>query len=72
MTKELHGVTETLRWLSLGPTRLAIKHDVFIVDGCRFNTKARDDVRVTQNSGVSIVAQTLQVSSARDKNPIYG
>ena len=51
---------------------MASKHDVFIVDGCRFNTKARDDVRVTQNSGVSIVAQTLQVSSARDKNPIYG
>ncbi|XP_062119426.1 uncharacterized protein LOC133833422 [Humulus lupulus] len=72
LTDELHEVTETLRWLSLGPTRLAIKHDVFIINGCRFNTKARDDVRVTQNSGVSIVAQTLQVSSARDKNPIYG
>ncbi|BBG93181.1 hypothetical protein Prudu_001112 [Prunus dulcis] len=32
--------------------------------------KAQDDVRTTQNSGVYLLAQTMQVASAKDKNPI--
>ena len=35
------------------------------------STKDRDDARTTQNSGVSLVAQTMQFSSGKDKNPIY-
>ena len=72
LSMEFHQVSENLRWISLGPTTMAIKHDGFIVNGYRFSTKARDDVRVTQNSGVCIVAKTLQFSSARDKKPFYG
>ena len=72
LSMEFHQVSENLRWISLGPTTMAIKHDGFIVNGYRFSTKARDDVRVTQNSGVCIVAKTLQFSSACDKKPFYG
>ncbi|CAL9006080.1 unnamed protein product [Prunus brigantina] len=32
--------------------------------------KAQDDVRTTQNSGVYLLAHTMQVASAKDKNPI--
>lgn len=60
-----------MRWLSQGPTDLVIKHDGFVINSRRFNTKARDDIRVTQNSGVSIVAKTMQFVSAHDKNPVY-
>ena len=35
-----------------------------------FNTKERDSTHCVQNSGVSIVANIMQVASAKDKNPI--
>ncbi|POO03524.1 hypothetical protein TorRG33x02_007290, partial [Trema orientale] len=35
-----------------------------------FSTRDRDNIRTTQNSGVSIVAKTIQFSSSKDKNPI--
>ncbi|KAI5348109.1 hypothetical protein L3X38_000996 [Prunus dulcis] len=38
--------------------------------GIKFNIKAQDDVRTTQNSGVYLLAQTMQVASAKDKNSI--
>ena len=34
--------------------------------------KDRDQLQVTQNSGVSIVATTMQIASAKDKNPLFG
>ncbi|XP_074355988.1 uncharacterized protein LOC141695657 [Apium graveolens] len=40
------------------------------VDGIRYFTKERDDARVVQNSGVSLVSKTFQVSSAKDLNPV--
>ena len=36
----------------------------------RYFTKDRDDTRVVQKSGVSVVAKTVQVSSAKDLNPV--
>ena len=71
LDEDSHIVTENLRWLSQGLIHLAIKDDGFIINNFCFNTKSRDDIRGTQNSGVSIVAQTLQFTSAQDKNPIY-
>lgn len=41
-----------------------------MISGVIYNTKDRDQLRVIQNSGVSLVAKTMQVSSAKDKNPI--
>ncbi|RVW43644.1 hypothetical protein CK203_097059 [Vitis vinifera] len=38
---------------------------------CRYHTKERDDLRATQNSGVSIVASTMQIASAKDQNPVF-
>ena len=47
-----------------------LKYSSYQVHGVMFNTKERDNVRCVQNSGVTIVAKIMQVSSAKDKNPI--
>ncbi|PKA55506.1 hypothetical protein AXF42_Ash006708 [Apostasia shenzhenica] len=46
-----------------------VKYDGYITNGYRFFTKERDNKRVVQNSGVSLIAQTMQISSAKDRNP---
>ena len=48
------------------------KYNGYTINGCRYHTKERDDLRTTQNSGVSAVASTMQIASAKDKNPIFG
>ena len=48
------------------------KYNGYTINGCRCHTKERDDLRTTQNSGVSVVASTMQIASAKDKNPIFG
>ena len=63
---------EELRWIARGPTIMPLRHQSYVIDGRRFNTKARDGVRVNQNSGISITAETMQVSSAKDKSPYRG
>ncbi|KAA0054168.1 uncharacterized protein E6C27_scaffold131G00970 [Cucumis melo var. makuwa] len=39
---------------------------------CSYHTKSRDDHRTVQNSEIMLVATTMQVSSAKDKNPVIG
>ena len=40
------------------------------MNGIHYNTEHRDGVRNVQNSGVCLVANTMQISSAKDKHPI--
>ena len=47
---------------------MPIKWESYNVNGCWFNTKSRDENRFNQNSGVSIVTQTMQVASTKDKH----
>ena len=42
----------------------------YIINGCCYHIKDRDDTCTNQNSGVSIVASTMQIASAKDKNPV--
>ena len=64
-------MSDVLVSISRGPSPLVIKHSAYLINGLQFNTEARDSIRTTQNSGVSLVAKTMQFSSAKDKNPIY-
>ena len=64
-------MSDILVSISRGPCPLVIKHSAYFIDGLQFCTEERDSVRITQNSGVSLVAKTMQFSSAKDKNPIY-
>ncbi|CAL2229174.1 unnamed protein product [Prunus armeniaca] len=59
-----------LRWLAAGPSMSVPSYRSYLINGVKFNTKAQDDVRTVQNSGVYLLAHTMQVASAKDKNPI--
>ncbi|KAL6345336.1 hypothetical protein AAG906_015819 [Vitis piasezkii] len=48
------------------------KYHGYVINGCHYHTKERDDLRATQISGVKIVATTMQIASAKDKNPVFG
>ncbi|KAI5349729.1 hypothetical protein L3X38_002618 [Prunus dulcis] len=65
-----NGVSENLRWLAAGPNMAVPLYRSYLIKGIKFNIKAQDDVRTTQNSGVYLLAQTMQVASAKDKIPI--
>ncbi|KAL0546536.1 hypothetical protein IC582_016447 [Cucumis melo] len=72
---ELHEgkvVSNTIRWLAHGPNCGVMTYDGYMVNGCSYHTKSRDDHRTVQNSGIMLVATTMQVSSAKDKNPVIG
>ncbi|CAL2248352.1 unnamed protein product [Prunus armeniaca] len=65
-----HGVSKNLRWLAAGPNMSVPSYRSYLIKGIKFNIKAQDDVWTTQNSGVYLLAHTMQVASAKDKNPI--
>ncbi|XP_074347090.1 uncharacterized protein LOC141685913 [Apium graveolens] len=70
MRENTEAVSETLRWLAGKPSFSVLTYESYAVEGVRYHTKDRDNARVVQNSGVSLVARTVQVSSAKDMNPI--
>ena len=63
-------VSEITRWISRGPTPNVIKFSSYLINGTLFNTRERDNNKNTQNSGVSLVAKSVQVSSSKDRNPV--
>nr|CAN78569.1 hypothetical protein VITISV_021512 [Vitis vinifera] len=65
-------ISETLKWIAHGPSHYVSKYHGYVINGCRYHTKERDDLRATQNSGVSIVASTMEIASAKDQNPVFG
>ena len=65
-------ISKILKWIAYGPSHYVFKYHGYVINGCHYHTKERDDLRVTQNSGVSIVATTMQIASAKDKNPVFG
>ncbi|XP_073133957.1 uncharacterized protein [Henckelia pumila] len=65
-----YQVSERLKWMARGPSKKVLKYSSYLIDGVAYATRERDDMRVVQNSGVSLVANTMQVSSAKDKHPI--
>ncbi|KAA0054192.1 transposase [Cucumis melo var. makuwa] len=64
------SITPSLRWIAHGPSPDVATYSGYIINGYYYHTKRRDDIRRVQNSGVSITATTMQVSSSKDKNPV--
>ncbi|XP_031741715.1 uncharacterized protein LOC116403911 [Cucumis sativus] len=62
------GVSDNLRWIAHGPHPFVIRYSGYAINGCRYHTQSCDKERSVQNSGVSLVAKTMQVSSSKDKN----
>ena len=65
-----HDVTQTICWLSQGPCPYVCQHPDYDINGFHFVTRDRDLNRVTKNSRVSLVAQTISVTSSKDKNHV--
>ncbi|KAK9062153.1 hypothetical protein SSX86_019339 [Deinandra increscens subsp. villosa] len=65
-------ICDSVRWLAKGPNFVVNKYSGFSINGYKFHTTSRDESRTTQCSGVSIVAHTMQIASAKDSNPVYG
>ncbi|XP_057769009.1 uncharacterized protein LOC130989037 isoform X1 [Salvia miltiorrhiza] len=70
ITHTTQQVSERLKWLARGPNVRVLTYDAYMINGVTFHTKTRDNIRAVQNSGVSLVAKTMQVASAKDSNPI--
>lgn len=68
--RSTNHISERLKWIARGPSKKVLKYSSYLIDGVTYSTKERDDIRVAQNSGVSLVAKTMQVASAKNKNPI--
>ncbi|CAL8151936.1 unnamed protein product [Prunus armeniaca] len=68
--EENNDVSKNLRWLAAGLSMAVPSYRSYLINGIKFNTKAQDDVRTIQNSGVYLLAHTMQVASAKDKNLI--
>ena len=66
------NVYEIVRMLANKPSCTTIAYSKYLINGFNFATRDRDSNRVTQNSGVNVLAITLQVSSSKDKNPFTG
>ncbi|KAL4030173.1 hypothetical protein IC575_008409 [Cucumis melo] len=47
-------------------------YEGYIINGSWCHTKSHDDHRTVQNSRIILVATTMQVSSAKNKNPVIG
>ncbi|KAK7308485.1 hypothetical protein VNO77_42092 [Canavalia gladiata] len=65
------SISENLRWLASGPSVHVISYSGYLINGYTFYTKEQDSQSTMQNSGVTLVAQSLHVSSSKDQNPIY-
>ncbi|KAL6347441.1 hypothetical protein AAG906_025156 [Vitis piasezkii] len=65
-------IPNTLRWLAHDLTHQVVKYLGYIINGYRYHTKERDMTCVTQNSGVSILAGTMQIVSSKENNPFFG
>ena len=63
-------LSNTIRWLAHGPHPALMMYNGYIINGTSYHTKSHDDYRTVQNSGIMLVATTMQVSSAKDKNPV--
>ncbi|XP_028091354.1 uncharacterized protein LOC114291688 [Camellia sinensis] len=74
VSKELssqNNISNNLKWIAQGPRLDVIKFPGYIINGCRYHTKDQDNSRVSQNSGVSLVATTMHVTGYKDKNPVF-
>ena len=61
-------VDEKVRWLANKPRSSVVTYEGYCINGFNFDTRDRDNNRITQNNGVYVVANTLQISSLKDKN----
>ena len=75
MISELHKgkvVSNIIQWLAHGPLPGVMTYEGYMINISCYHTKSRDDHQIVQNSGIMLVATTMKVSSAKDKNQVIG
>jgi hypothetical protein len=65
------SVSDKVKWLSRGPSIHPFSYNGYVINGYTFYTEAQDDRSTMQNSGVTLAARAMHVSSAKDRNPVY-
>ncbi|KAA0051591.1 hypothetical protein E6C27_scaffold174G001350 [Cucumis melo var. makuwa] len=65
-------VSDNLQWIAHDPHPDVTTYNSYAINGCHYHTKSHDKNKTVQNSGVSLVAKTMQICSSKDKNPIIG
>ncbi|KAA0032194.1 transposase [Cucumis melo var. makuwa] len=56
-------VSDNLRWIAHGPHPVVTTYNSYAINGCHYHTKSHDKNKTVQNSGVSLVAKTMQIHS---------
>ena len=72
--KHLHtklGVSQDIMKLSRGPSSIVTRYTSYLINGNSFYTRDKDEKHPVQNSGVTLRAESMHISSAKDKNPVY-
>ncbi|KAL5583046.1 hypothetical protein UlMin_015488 [Ulmus minor] len=64
-------ISQQIRWLAHEPKREVLRYSGYGIGGYYYNTSDHDSRNTTQNSGVMVEAESLHMSTAKDKNPIY-
>ena len=65
-------MSDEINNLENGPDDMAWRYNAFNINGFHFRVKHMDDHHLTQNSGVSLKAETLSYASRKDNNPRVG
>ena len=60
-------ISDNLRSIAHGPHPVVTSYNSYTINRCHYHTKSHDKNKTVQNSGVSLVAKTMQVCSAKDK-----
>ncbi|KAI5388928.1 hypothetical protein KIW84_074549 [Lathyrus oleraceus] len=68
---DLASITERLRCLAYGPSFHVFSYSAYAINGYTFYTKEQDDKSTMQNSGVTVVAEAMHISSVKDLNPKF-
>lgn len=64
-------ISDRVKSLSYGPNYNASFYFGFAINGHTFYTKDQDKKSTMKNSGVTLEAEAMHFSSAKDKNPMY-
>ena len=66
-----NSISNRLKSLAYGPHFNASFYAAYVINGCTFYTRSQDEISTMQNSGVTVEAEAMHFSSAKDKRPIY-
>ncbi|KAL5549480.1 hypothetical protein UlMin_004711 [Ulmus minor] len=71
LVRPKNTVSQQIRWLAHEPKREVLSYRGYGIGGYYYYTSDHDSRSTTQNSGVMAEAESLHMSTAKDKNSIY-